>query len=372
MVSDSARPSKAAAHAGESLATRQLIKHISADEIPADEFLYSAKSLADHLATLSEPPLSLIAAGDVMLAGRARRVIAEHGSDYPFRAVLPLLRRSPIIMANLEGPFARKAPRLPRQHSYRVNPKLAHSLQDAGINVVTLANNHLLDCGRAGVLETLAALAAASVSPIGGGVNKSAAHTPIIREAGKYRVGLLGYYWNSRCAATNNLPGSARGTPEVLGTDIRALRDHADRVVVTFHWGVPYDREPSPEDRGTARLAVDCGADIVIGHHQHVVQPFEIYRGHPIFYGVGNFAFGSGNSHAEGLLIGVRFNDTNTLIHVYPLYVKNRDPRVAYQPKVMRAEGADQVLSKLVKLSAADGLLLRVDSGRGILDLRND
>lgn len=326
--------------------------------------------LEAHLATLAEPPLSLIAAGDIMLSGRARRVIAAQGSDYPFRAARALLRRSPIVMANLEGPFARKARRLPRPYSYRVNPKLARSLVHAGINVVTLANNHLLDCGRAGVVETLEALAAAGVSPIGGGINKATAHTPVIREAGKYRVGLLGYYWNHRCAAMRDLPGCAMDTPEALEADIRALRNCVDRVVVTFHWGVPYEREPAPEDRAKARFAIDCGADVVVGHHQHVVQPFEIYRGRPIFYGVGNFAFGSGNSHAEGLLLGVQFKDRNTLVYVYPLYVKNRDPRVAYQPKVMRGGGADRILSKLAQISGADGWLLRVAAGRGILDLR--
>jgi poly-gamma-glutamate capsule biosynthesis protein CapA/YwtB (metallophosphatase superfamily) len=259
-----------------------------------------------------------------------------------------------------------------RPHSYRVRPELAHSLLRAGINVVTLANNHLLDCGRAGVVETLEALKAAGISPIGGGVTREAAHMPVIRQTGRHRIGLLGYYWNRRCAAMRDLPGSATDTPEALETDIRALRDRVDRVVVTFHWGVPYTREPAPEDRAKAHFAIDCGADLVIGHHQHVVQPFEVYRGRPIFYGVGNFAFGSGNSQAEGLLIGVHFNDRNTRVHVYPLYVKNRDPRVAYQPKVMRGAGADRILLKLAGISGVDGQMLSITGGRGTLNLGNE
>jgi poly-gamma-glutamate capsule biosynthesis protein CapA/YwtB (metallophosphatase superfamily) len=345
---------------------------VDVEEIPPSDALFSAATLDAHLSRLAEPPLSLILGGDVMLGGRAKRTIRDRGPDYPFEALAPLLRRAPIVVANLEGPFARNARRLPRTHSYRVRPKLAHSLRRAGINVVTLANNHLLDCDRNGVVETLEALAGAGISPIGGGLNEALARVPVIRQAGLYSAGLLGYYWNPRCAATADLPGSAMDTPEALEADIRALSGLADHIVVTFHWGVPYNREPMPEERAKARLAIDCGADVVVGHHQHVMQPFEIYRGRPIFYGVGNFAFGSGNSRAEGLLIGVRFEVRTTRVFVYPLYVKNRDPRVNYQPKAMRGEGAERILRRLAQMSGPSGEYLRVEDGRGILDLRRD
>jgi poly-gamma-glutamate capsule biosynthesis protein CapA/YwtB (metallophosphatase superfamily) len=274
-----------------------------------------------------------------------------------------------LVLGNLEGPLARKARRRPRTHSYRVNPALAHALARAGIRVVTLANNHLLDCGRGGVRETLRALAQAGVAPLGAGLNESAAHAPVCCQAGRWRVGLLGYYWNRRCAATADLPGSAMDPPAALAADIGRLRDQVDRVVVTFHWGVPYVREPAPADRAKACLAVDCGADVVIGHHPHIVQPFEIYRGRPIFYSVGNFVLGSGNSRAEGLLLGLRFDEDRTVVDVFPLYVKNRDPRVNYQPKVLRGLGADRLLERLAAVSGPSGQLLAREGGRGRLDL---
>jgi hypothetical protein len=183
------------------------------------------------------------------------------------------------------------------------------------------------------------------------------------------RIGLLGYYWNRRTAATADRPGSAMDPPEALEADIRGLREHADRIVVTFHWGVPYEREPSLEDRAKARFAVDCGADAVAGHHSHIVQPFEIYRGCPIFYSVGNFAFGSGNSRAEGLLVALRFEDTRTVVNVYPLYVKNRDPRVNYQPKVLAGRAAERVLSELVRISGDNAAFVNLQNGRGHIEL---
>jgi poly-gamma-glutamate capsule biosynthesis protein CapA/YwtB (metallophosphatase superfamily) len=346
-----------------------LLKFVPAHEIPSSEDLFSAELLENYLAAVGESPFSLIAVGDIMLGGRARRRIKEHGRDYPFSAVLPILQRAPIVLGNLEGPLAQKAQKQNRNFSYRVRPKVASSLLRAGINVVTLANNHLVDCGRQGVLETLEALAVAGVTPLGAAANEQGAHEPVIREAGGLRIGLLGYYWNRRCAATANLPGSAMGVFEELETDIRTLRSQVDRVVVTFHWGRPYKPEPSPRARAKALFAIDSGAHAVIGHHPHIIQAFEVYRRCPIFYSIGNFAFGSGNSRAEGLMLGFRFEDARTAVNVYPLYVKNRDPRVNYQPKVLRGSAAEQMLRRLIKISARSGGLLKIERGMGKLEL---
>ena len=347
-----------------------LLRHLPPEEIPASEDLYTPTDLDAHLAALGEPPFSVVAVGDIMLGDHARKALRGGDNDYPFEAVLPLLKSAFIVLGNLEGPLARNAAKEPRNYSYKVNPGLAAALTRARISVLTLANNHALDCGRDGVLETLHALASAGADAIGAGVDRSAAHRPLIRRAGPWRIGLLGYYWNERCAATANLPGAAMDTPEALKADIGALRERVDRVVVTFHWGVPYYREPSPENRAKARFAVDCGADVVIGHHPHIVQPFEIYHGCPIFYSVGNFTFGSRNSHAEGLLIAIRFEDDATVVSAFPLYVKNRDPRVRYQPKVLRGAAADRALRRLVDISGPTFPGLRIEAGRGTLRLK--
>jgi poly-gamma-glutamate capsule biosynthesis protein CapA/YwtB (metallophosphatase superfamily) len=351
------------------LALQALLKHVSIDEIPGPADLLSGRDLEEQISVLGEPPPSVIVAGDIMLGGRAKKVIMEFGPDYPFDGLLPLLRTAPIVLGNLEGPFAEKSKRQQRNFSYRVDVNLASSLRRAGINVVTLANNHLMDCGRSGVLETLDALSNANVFALGAGTNERTAHEPVILQAGAMRIGLLGYYWNRRTAATADRPGSAMDPPEALEADIRGLREHADRIVVTFHWGVPYEPEPSPEDRAKAHFAVDCGADVVVGHHPHIVQPFEIYRGCPIFYSVGNFAFGSGNSRAEGLLVGLRFEDNKTVVNVYPLYVKNRDPRVNYQPKVLAGKAAERALTELAKISGDSAAFMKLQNRCGQIEL---
>lgn len=346
-----------------------MLKHVSAAEIPDDGDICSASALDTMLAESGSPMPSVIVAGDIMLDGRARARVQRDGADSPFDAVRPLLRRAAIVVGNLEGPFARDAELEDRNHSYKVDPTLAPALARAGINVVTLANNHLMDCGRAGVLETLDALRSANITAIGAGVSSAAAHAPFVGSAGRSRVGILGYYWNRRTAATAELPGSAMDQPGAVAADVRALREQVDHVVVVFHWGVPYEREPSIDDRLKARHAIDCGADAVIGHHPHIVQPFEIHRGRPIFYSVGNFAFGSGNSKAEGALVGLRFGADEIAVDVWPLYVKNRDPRVDYQPKVIRGAAGDRVLRQLAAISGEDGRRLSVRDGHGRLVL---
>ena len=335
--------------------------------VPEDCHLLSREQLEDKLAHIQSAPISLVAVGDVMLAKRAKRPIATQGRDYPFRSVSPLLKDSPIVLANHEGPIAKKARLEQRHYSYRVDPGVASVLVDGGINVVTLANNHLMDCGLGGVLETVEAADRAGLRRIGIGRDLSEARSPLILQAGEWRVGLLGYYWNKRCAATSQRPGAATGTETELQEDVAGLRGLVDWVVVTFHWGIPYEGHPLDEDRAKAHHAIECGADLVIGHHPHVVQPYEVYGNRLIFYSLGNFAFGSGNSHAAGLLVRVSFSASGMMCQLFPLYVKNRDPRVHYQTRVLTGSAAERMLGHLSDVSNALAPPLDIRSGVGYL-----
>jgi len=348
---------------------QRLLRHVPLEEIPDSGDILSSAQLRRKLERGGDK-ISLIAVGDIMLGGRSRRVIAARGAAYTFEAVAPLLKRAPVVMGNLEGPFARIARRQERNFSYRMNPALAKAIAEARINVLTLANNHLMDCGRTGVLETLAALDAASIAALGAGIDSRHAHEPVIRQAGGLRIGMLGYYWNHRCGSNTNDAGCAVDSPEVLAEDIGSLRRQADRVVVTFHWGVPYLREPSAEDCAKARLAIDYGADVVVGHHPHIIQPFEIYRERPILYSVGNFTFGSANSRAEGLMAAFGFGDGATIVQIFPLYVKNRDPRIDYRPAVLSGASGERILRNLASISGPSGARLRVVDEAGRIECR--
>jgi poly-gamma-glutamate capsule biosynthesis protein CapA/YwtB (metallophosphatase superfamily) len=215
-------------------------------------------------------------------------------------------------------------------------------------------------------LETLKDLERHGIHAIGVGRRVREAHQPAIVRAGEHAVGLLGYYWNRRTAARGKLPGSAMDTPDSLANDITRLRALVDRVVVTVHWGVPYDRQPSPADQEKARLMISLGADIVIGHHPHIIQQVEIFKNRPIFYSIGNFAFGTGNSHAESMVLGVDFQSSQTVVDLFPAYARNRDPRINYQPKIMTGAISERALEHLRSLSP-DGQLIRIADGIGRL-----
>lgn len=335
--------------------------------IPEDDELIGHEKLEHFLSSNKIGPFSLVAVGDIMLGERMNRPIRLYGPEYPFYAVLPIFRRSNIVLGNLEGPFAKYAEKQQRNFNYKVKPKNARILRRVGFNVITLANNHLMDCGREGVVETLNILRKQGICPIGAGEDESKAHEPAIIQAGKFKIGLLGYYWNKRTSARKNKPGSAMDTPEKIANDIHHLKQIVDRIVVTVHWGVPYEKVPLDEDRKKAFYAIDCGADIVIGHHPHIVQPFEIYKNRPIFYSIGNFAFGSGNSRAGSIILGVSFQDFFTEITVFSAYVKNRDKRIYYQPKVIVGETSIKYLNSLKQLSADSGKLIKIEDGVGIM-----
>lgn len=355
-----------------SLQMRRLLRRVPLEEIPKTSDILSALQLEQRLERAEIRIMSLVAVGDIMLGGRSRRVIAGQGTGYPFEAAAPVLNRGRVVMGNLEGPFARVARRQERTFCYRMSPELAKAIASAGIDVLTLANNHLMDCGRAGVLETLSALEAAGIAALGGGIDNRHAHQPVIRLAGDMRIGMLGYYWNQRCGAKANEPGCAVDSPEALAEDIGSLRPQVDRVVVTFHWGVPYLRQPSANDRAKARFAIDCGADVVVGHHPHIIQSFEIYRERPILYSVGNFTFGSANSRAEGLMAGFTFEEDAILVRIFPLYVKNRDPRIDYRPAVLCGASAQRILLNLAAFSGSSGVRLNIVDSVGKIECRGN
>lgn len=311
-----------------------LLKHVSPEDVPPDADILSADNLETDLAASNEPPWDLLMLGDVMLGDRAAQAIQTHGLVYPFAALQPLFRRSRLVVANLEAPFTTQ-PRVPTERfAYQVDPALAAVLRLAGISAVNRANNHLLDCGPEGVLETLRALAAEGIASFGAGRNTPSARQPWISTTCGQRVGFLGYYWNERCSAGPTSPGCAMSLPDNLRADIAALKSRVDRVIVSLHWGTTYVRDVSPQNRDKAHLAIESGADLVVGHHPHIIQSREHYRGKEIFYSLGNALMGSGNSLAEGLALAIRFSPTLTC-HPIPLYVKNRDPRIAYQTKVL-------------------------------------
>ena len=207
-------------------------------------------------------------------------------------AVRDYLSGADLTLANFENPVVENAVYHPEAATFTGDLRLMPVLDHAGIDGVTLGNNHILDAGTSGLAETLGHLDRAGIARAGAGMDIAEARKPMIFDLGGTRIGVLshlsipGYEW---AWATETTPGTAPLLEDVIREDVERLRPRVDLVVVMPHWGVEYIAEPEPGQVELAHAAVDAGADLVVGGHAHVPKGIEMYRGSPIYYGVGNF-----------------------------------------------------------------------------------
>jgi poly-gamma-glutamate synthesis protein (capsule biosynthesis protein) len=259
--------------------------------------------------TLVVRALRLAAVGDVTPGEGVSETIADTGIGYPWSSVGPVLRSADIATANLEGVISSGGSPAPyRQYHFRGNQGLlAGAAHKAGIDVVTVANNHSLDYGPGALLDTLRAARAAGIRTVGGGADLSAARRPAIIRAGGLRVAILGYSdvrpLGSDAGPTS--PGTARADAAAIEADVRRARKLADLVVVWFHWGAELQTEPDLRQREFAAAALDAGATVVLGAHPHVLQPVERRGRRLVAWSLGNFVFPSGApaTRQTGILI---------------------------------------------------------------------
>jgi hypothetical protein len=330
---------------------------------------------------------TLVAGGDILLdRGVAKAVKIEgKGVDYPWQggtaeitsryccssfgwrlprarrtgnagAVGDLLRGADLAVANFENP----APDSFSYHThgtvFSADPKLIAGLRDAGIDAVSIANNHIGDAGRAGVVQTRRNLASYGIEAAGAGANKAQAHQPALLHAGGVTVAILGYdsiarYYNAGAATA----GSARLTKRSLRRDVAAARAAGAQVVIVYpHWGTEYDPTPFAGQRSLAHDAIDAGADMVIGNHAHWAGAVEIYHGRPIWYALGNFVFDQTWSEPtmEGMTLELTFRGS-TLVQawMHPHLILG-----GAQPNFLDPAGSGRVVMGQV-FAASKGLL---------------
>jgi poly-gamma-glutamate synthesis protein (capsule biosynthesis protein) len=236
--------------------------------------------------------VSIAFVGDVMLADGPGRVIAR-GRD-PFAPFAARLAAADLRIANLECVVAQGGQPEDKPWTFRAHPRVLPVLAKH-IDVVSLANNHSGDFGRAAFAQMLRRLKAQRVPYFGGGHTLREAHEPLIVERGGLRIALLGYngFMPRSPEAGEDHPGIAWMDAEYIIQDLRRARDvhRADLVIPFMHWGQEHEPLASDAQRALARRMIDAGADAVIGAHPHVVQDTETYRGKPIVYSLGNFVF---------------------------------------------------------------------------------
>jgi len=329
-------------------ANRKRLAFLRADEVEPDvrALAWGGKALfgVDRVRKLADWPLTarlpapttaaafdpsttwtLFAGGDIMLDRGVYETLAVKGkgADFPFQggtaeitgrcqncsplgwdtpytrrtgnagAVRHVVSSADIAIANFENP----APDEPKWHKsgtvFSAAPRFIDGLAYAGIDYVSLANNHIRDAGGAGLLQTIRNVTERGIAVSGAGKNLAAARKPAMLEAAGTKVAILGYdAIAGSYHATASKIGSAPLTGANLKADVAAARRAGADVVIVFpHWGTEYDPTPFANQEKLAHLAIDAGADMVIGNHAHWAAAMEVYNGKPIWYVLGNFVF---------------------------------------------------------------------------------
>ena len=209
-----------------------------------------------------------------------------------------------IFMANQEFPFTeRGTPAEDKQFTFRLPERRVHMMNEMGIDIVTMANNHILDYGPEGITDSIAALNAAGIRYVGAGEDLDEAKRLEVMEVNGRKIGFLGtsrVYMDPSWAAGASHPGVfSTYDPTMVVEEIKKVREKVDYLVVYVHWGIERETEPKAYQRTMGQQYIDAGADLVIGSHPHVLQPVEYYQGKPIVYSLGNFVFGSSIPETE-------------------------------------------------------------------------
>lgn len=254
------------------------------------------------IAPEGEPRLSFAAIGDVGVIGSARLRAAREGYDAAFRVPAAALRAAELAFANLEFPVgASDWVRANRSSEFFHDDAVCAALARAGVRIVSLATNHAMDCGPRGLDRTLAACRDAGLLTAGAGANLEAAREPARLEVGGRRVTLLAYSQSTGDAAGPASPGVAPLEEAVMRADLARWRPESDVLIVSAHWGSMYVDYPPPRVTALARMLAGCGADLVIGHHPHVLQGAERIERTLVLYSLGDSVFNcrAGDFHAE-------------------------------------------------------------------------
>src|SRR5215469_13686395 len=245
-------------------------------------------------ASSASPDITLAFAGDVHFTGRTLKLLADPATAFgPISAVF---RSADFSAVNLETAVTNGGTPQPKTYHFRAPATAFTALRDAGIDMVTMANNHVLDYGQAGLASTLAAVKAARFPYVGIGVNAAAAWAPYLTTIKGVTIAIIGVSQVAELAsswvATGTRPGEANAIN--LGRTLAAVRSakrQASVVIVFMHWGTEGEACPNPDQLSLARQLSDAGASIIIGAHAHMLQGSG-WLGHTfVAYGLGNFVW---------------------------------------------------------------------------------
>lgn len=254
--------------------------------------------------------ITLLFAGDVYLSGHVLNAYEKAGGIHGVldENIRQEIESADLFMVNQEFPFTdRGTPAADKQFTFRLPPSRISIFKEMGIDIVTLANNHILDYGPEGITDSMAALDQEGILHVGAGENLVQAkklETVVIKDRVIGFLGVSRVYMDGSWAAGSSHPGvfSTYDSRQAVA-EIKAAGERCDYLVVYVHWGVEKETVPKDYQRILGHEYIDAGADLVVGSHPHVLQEIEYYKEKPIVHSLGNFVFGSSIPETELLKV---------------------------------------------------------------------
>lgn len=236
--------------------------------------------------------MKLLITGDFCPLKRVEKACLEERFEEIYGDLLPSLKEKELSITNLECPLCSCSQPIVKVGPHlRAHPKCIELIKYGGFNVVTLANNHIMDHGPEGLSETLNVCRRNQIQTVGAGNNAQEAGRPLYIKIRDLTVAVLNMTEHEFSIAGDGKPGANPLDPILSYNQITAAKKVANFVLVVVHGGHEFYPLPSPRMVRTYRYFVDLGASAVIGHHPHCVSGYEVYKGSPVFYSLGNFIF---------------------------------------------------------------------------------
>jgi gamma-polyglutamate biosynthesis protein CapA len=276
-----------------------------------------------------EETITMLFTGDIMLGRYIAVLREERGGDFPFTYMPEVIstvasnlgvQELDLVIGNLEGPITDSTYINPGTSMiFNFQPEVADLLKKVGFTTLDMANNHVFNMGRQGLDQTYTYLSAVDLEGFGHPDTPNGDYSTTIYEFDTKTIGFLGLN-----DTDFNLD------EELTLAKITQLDQEVDFLVVGIHWGIEYEKTARSSITELAHSFVDSGADMVWGHHPHVIQNWELYNGAPIYYSLGNFVFDQYWSAAtqEGLVVGLRLDgDKITTTEIYVDLINQGEPR---------------------------------------------
>jgi poly-gamma-glutamate synthesis protein (capsule biosynthesis protein) len=325
--------------------------------------------------------LTIALAGDVMLGRGVNETIRVRGFAHPWGDILPAIKESDVFLANLECALTSHKKHWTNGEEkafyFRAEPRVVRTLQIAGLDLVSLANNHAGDFEEEGLLQTVAVLDHAGIAHAGAGRSLADARRPVIIQAGGFRLAVIAYAdhpvawaatpWRAGINHTKVSTEAEHFTK--IKDSIATARKAADLVIFTIHWGPNMVSRPTPGFKEFARAVIDAGADVFWGHSAHIVQGIEVRNDRPILYDTGDFV----DDYAVDPYLR---NDLSALfrLHLRPPHIESVElvPVKISHTQVNVARGAERewFIERFRVLSAEMGTQVKATDSRLMIDLQ--